>query len=98
MAILRHEPFVVDVAHDALTETVLLSRDGTAAGAVSVAMVGAAGTVSFPAPEGLPTGVYEFTAVARNADGESPVSAPATLVIGGKVPTAPSSITFRFGA
>lgn len=49
-------------------------------------------------PEGLPKGSYTFTATGVNAEGEGPASEAAVLVIAGVLPSAPGTITFRFGA
>lgn len=89
----QDEPFTASVPAGAGSESTRFYVDGALKGESPVA--GGISELGFP--EGLPKGSYTFTAKGVNAEGEGPASEPAVLVIAGVLPSAPGTITFRFG-
>lgn len=87
------EPFTASVRAGSNTTSIRLYQDGTLHGEQPVKD----GVSDFPFASGLPKGSYTFTAKGVNVEGEGPASEPAVLVIAGVLPSAPGTITFRFG-
>lgn len=88
-----NEPFTASVPAGKGSDSTRFYVDGELKGEVPVKD----GVSELGVASGLPKGSYTFTAKGVNAEGEGPASEPAILVIAGELPSAPGTITFRFG-
>lgn len=94
MAFTANEPFTASVPAGANSDSTRFYVDGELKGESPVKD----GVSELGFPDGLAKGSYTFTAKGVNAEGEGPASEAAVLVIAGVLPSAPGTITFRFGA